>query len=331
MTNCRLSPIGTAYLWSPSWLRKLEKVKIGKRKTYDASATPVAGMEHIEPRPLSPAELTEVEKAMAATIERAKADDPKALRARIAELEKAARSAPAATVEIEKRVEVPILAPSVAQELRDQCAGIGSLLDRYTAVTDQIQGALARIQRPNSVVAPPPRAAAPKAAPVKRAISTDGEPQFRAGAIRMLEACAQFEDRGLTRAQVAALAKIKQGPTFSTYFSELRNAMFIVEQSGRVFATAEGIAFLPSVPAKPRTPEEITSRWRGEFRAGAVRMLDIIVAAYPHIATRAEIAEGSGILPGPTFSTYLSELKRAELVDERDGGLYAVVLDLVSA
>ncbi len=33
-------PIGTAYLWSPSWLRKLEKVKIGERKTYNASATP---------------------------------------------------------------------------------------------------------------------------------------------------------------------------------------------------------------------------------------------------------------------------------------------------
>jgi hypothetical protein len=314
-------PIGTAYLWSPSWLRKLEKVKIGKRKTYDASATPVAGMEHIEPRPLSPAELTEVEKAMAATIERAKADDPKALRARIAELEKATRSAPAATVEIEKRVEVPVLAPSVAQELRDQCAGIGSLLDRYTAVTDQIQGALARIQRPSSVVAPPPRAAAPKAVPVKRS-ATALELTSRPGERRMLIVLAMRHPTALTRQQLGTLAGVKAtGGSFGTYLSRLRGQGFISESGGAVGITAEGLASIrDEVPAAPQSTEEIIAQWANKLQPGSKRMLDELIAVHPKALTKAQLGERAQVDPiGGSFGTYLSRLKTIGLV-EVDGG-----------
>jgi hypothetical protein len=33
-------PIGTMYVWSPQWLQILKKVKIAKKETFDASATP---------------------------------------------------------------------------------------------------------------------------------------------------------------------------------------------------------------------------------------------------------------------------------------------------
>jgi hypothetical protein len=36
-------PIGTFYVWSPQWLQILKKVKIGKKLTFDASATPKVG------------------------------------------------------------------------------------------------------------------------------------------------------------------------------------------------------------------------------------------------------------------------------------------------
>jgi hypothetical protein len=230
-----------------------------------------------------------------------------------------------------ERVEVPVLPDSVTQELRQVCGDVAHALDRFVSLTDQIQGALARVQRPTSVVTPrpEPRQIIPKT-PTAEKVEQNAPAQFRAGAIRMLEACAQFEARGLTRAQIGALSGIRQGPTFSTYFAELRRAGYLIEQSGRVFATPEGIAFLPSVPAKPRNGEEILARWRGEFRAGAVRMLDSIVEAYPQPLSRDALEQSAGILKGPTFSTYLGELKRAELIDERDGGLYAAVLDLVT-
>ena len=33
-------PVGTMFVWSPQWLGIMQKVKIGKKRTYDASATP---------------------------------------------------------------------------------------------------------------------------------------------------------------------------------------------------------------------------------------------------------------------------------------------------
>jgi hypothetical protein len=214
-------------------------------------------------------------------------------------------------------------------ELLDRFEKLGPLSEQILLGLGEIRtyAAESRSRFTVTMVAPPTSAATPR---TERKNTAKREGPLRAGAIRMLEACATFEKRGLTRSQIAALAKIKQGPTFSTYMSELRQAGFIDERSGRCYATPAGVAFLPVVPPKPRKPEEIISRWRGEFRAGAQRMLDIIVAAYPNPVSRAEISSGSQILPGPTFSTYLSELKRAELVTESSDGLYAVVLDLVS-
>lgn len=147
----------------------------------------------------------------------------------------------------------------------------------------------------------------------------------------MLKACAQFRDRGLTRSQLVALAGVQKGGTFSTYIGELLRAELVEERDGRVWATPGGIDYLGGdVPAQPRTPEEILQRWRGEFRAGAQRMLDIIVEAYPRSVFRNELSERAGIEKGGTFSTYLGELKRAELIQERGDGLYAIVLDLVA-
>lgn len=82
--------------------------------TFDSSATPKVGQRRLEPKKLAKADLTAITAKMADAIERAKADDPKALRARIADLEKQAAKvkappvAPAVKPTIE-RVEVPVL------------------------------------------------------------------------------------------------------------------------------------------------------------------------------------------------------------------------------
>ena len=36
-------PIGTAWVWSPGWLRKLRKIRVGKQVTWDSSSTPTIG------------------------------------------------------------------------------------------------------------------------------------------------------------------------------------------------------------------------------------------------------------------------------------------------
>jgi hypothetical protein len=84
-------PIGTAYVWSPQWLGILQKVKIAPKKTFDASATPKVGTVQVR-RDLKPLNLDDLKERMAATIEKSKADDPKELRKKIAELQRAQHS-----------------------------------------------------------------------------------------------------------------------------------------------------------------------------------------------------------------------------------------------
>lgn len=82
---------GEAWFWSPGTLEVFRKIQIRERRTFNSSATPKAGEQRIEPQRLAPVDLDALRQKISATIEKAKADDPKILRARIADLEKALR------------------------------------------------------------------------------------------------------------------------------------------------------------------------------------------------------------------------------------------------
>lgn len=81
------------------------RVRFFPKKTFDASKTPEQG-DVVATSALPKIDLGAVRTAMAATIEEAKANDPKALRARIAELERQAARPPAAGAEVIKTVRV---------------------------------------------------------------------------------------------------------------------------------------------------------------------------------------------------------------------------------
>jgi uncharacterized protein len=80
--------VGEALVWSPQWLRIAEKVHISKRETYDASRTPQGAAEAIRPKTLAKADLEQLGEQIAATIEKAKADDPRELRKELATVRK---------------------------------------------------------------------------------------------------------------------------------------------------------------------------------------------------------------------------------------------------
>jgi hypothetical protein len=80
--------IGHAQVWSPQWLRVAKQVHISKRITYDASSTPTQKAKAIRPKTLAKADLEQLGEQITATIEKAKADDPRELRKQIAELKK---------------------------------------------------------------------------------------------------------------------------------------------------------------------------------------------------------------------------------------------------
>jgi hypothetical protein len=108
----RALPKGAALVVSPGWLGFEGSARIRMRETFDSSATPTEAGERPLRAGAAKPDLEKYQMRMAATIERAKQEDPRLLRQRVAELERELRNkAPVAAVEktVEKIVEVPIL------------------------------------------------------------------------------------------------------------------------------------------------------------------------------------------------------------------------------
>lgn len=80
--------VGEAFVSSPQWLQVEKRVKIAKKLTADVSSTPKVGATSTPAaaRELTPIDLAQLQKTMAATIEKAKATDPRELQKEIARL-----------------------------------------------------------------------------------------------------------------------------------------------------------------------------------------------------------------------------------------------------
>ena len=108
-------PRGDAFVWSPQWLQIRKRVHVALRETYDGSSTPTQQAKRVKPTALTPTERESLGEAMKATVERAKAEDPKELRRQIAELKAAVvrlEKQPKPTNALERqpeRVEVPVI------------------------------------------------------------------------------------------------------------------------------------------------------------------------------------------------------------------------------
>jgi hypothetical protein len=78
---------GEAWVWSPHFLKTMARHQIRRRATFDSGATPknVRAKDTRPPATLADIDLTALQERMAATIEKAKADDPRELRKQLAE------------------------------------------------------------------------------------------------------------------------------------------------------------------------------------------------------------------------------------------------------
>lgn len=151
---------GEAWVWSPVFLGKTERIRFRLSSTFDSGATPKAGKVGAAraAATLADVDLADIQKRMAATIERAKAEDPRELRKRIADLERelrdrSSRSA-AITNEVTsktpKRIEVSVLKPADAKRLEAAIARLekeGSGLAASVAKLDQQRDRLAQAQQ----------------------------------------------------------------------------------------------------------------------------------------------------------------------------------------
>lgn len=326
MTSLPALPVGTAWFWSPGWLDLFQRVQVRRRETFDSSATPAIGATPASPRRLAEVDLGRLRERIAATIERATANDPQELRRRITELERRLRDQPPATRA--ERVEVPVLTEEQVARLEQVAASLTDLAGGLLSVARVISAALAGAVQPAETPPQPTSPLPPPASggPAETATFGTGGGAFpsgtpgvplRAGERKMLQTLARRVPLKVTRAQLGTLAGFTpSGGTFSTYLGTLKRAGLVVETSGEVTVTPVGLDVAGVTPTQPQTTEEVLALWRGALRAGKRKLLDALVAVYPRQLPREELAARAGFAAsGGTFSTYLGTLRRNGLAD----------------
>lgn len=338
-------PIGAAWFWSPGWLGVLEKVQVRRRTTFDSSATPKVGEARRLPKRMAEVDLDSIGAQIAAAAEISKANDPRALRAHVAQLERelaALRAAAPATSTVETVTEY-VIDPKAVEAVADLEVRAAAALETAQSVVDQVSRIAVVLEQtelreptraasatsPAAVDAPKPRTSSAGAAGTPAAAPASLEDvHLKAGARRLLETLASQHPARLTKTQLATLAKLKvTGGTFSTYWGQIRRLGFVDERgSGRdaVFAlTPAGFAYLgEDVPSAPMSGQEVIGSYAAVLKAGARQMLMAVVDAWPGQLTREDLATATDLaVTGGTFSAYLGTLRRNGLVDVGPDGV----------
>ncbi len=318
---------GEAWVWSPSLLDTFRQIKIRTRHTWDSSSTPTPGQSTRTPTRLAAVDLDALRGAMADTIERAEATDPKRLQARIRDLERtlADRAEPATVVET---VEVPVVPPEAVaalsetnELLRRVLDTIAEGLDLATTKLDQaLDAILAAKGAVDRLPAPRPTRAKPSERPARPAAPTPSGSTPTGGApAAFLAVLSQFPD-GRTRRQLALQSGYKlTSSTFRNGLSTLKGDGLIDVAGATVRPTDAGLDAARHVAPLPEGAA-LVEWWRSKVGGGAPGALfDALLAAHPRALTKPELAEASGYsIESSTFRNGLSKLRTLELVERGD-------------
>jgi hypothetical protein len=348
--------LGEAWIWEPGGEPALlERVKIRARKTFNSSATPKPGEKRVTPQQLAPVELQALGAQWAGAIQRAEAEDPKKLQARIRELETELKSRPAETVE--KIVEVAHVPPELiaaldkgGRRLEAVLAAIKSGLENEANIAaragSEIFAEIARLAgkeaarvekpQPRQPVARgreiPPALEPPKVRLADRRAALE-DPQrdgISSGARKMLAAIALHHpnDVPIRQATMAAGFSRKSSQP-SVVLRELRAAEF-VEQIGKNLRLTEAGIREADVSAIPTSPGELLTYWRGRLGEGERRFLDFLVDRHPNAFSVREIAEQLGYSTASSQPTVIvRNLRDLGLIEPKGDGTFAARADLV--
>lgn len=324
-------PVGTMIAWSPQWLKVMKKVKIGKKLTLDASATPELGQQ----KAFKLAEL-----------------DVESLRLALAPPEPVAAPGKKATVLLvqddlqlaDLQAQLEATRAAAQRERLFFTSHLQSLANDVGKIIEALQDLGER------VIAHPALGLMEQHAPEAKVFflnerqeqhltkaevrqerkllkdvrivkpTAEGEP-LTGGALRMLQALAAFHPGTMTMAQVARAAKMTpSGGAFSKYWAQLKKGGYIESVDADLYhATAHGLKAL-GTSHKP-VPREFLARvsyWRERLSNTEARMLGFLVDGGRRWASKTELAKGVGMTAsGGAFTGALGTLIRNRLVAKK--------------
>lgn len=315
----------------------IQRIRFRRRATFDSGATPKVGQQR-KAASLADIDLGALSDRMAAVTEKAEQDDPKALRRRIAELERRLRTtAPAADddrlaaenadlrtqlsaalARPPERVEVPVLGAGelaaveqVITALRDEAGNLELSLGRA-------QAAKAPAAAPRSVPARapvPPRPAAAPGPAVQDALDGDAPPLVLGKAHRaILTVLAKFPD-GRTKPQVATLSGYSiKSSGFNNALGALRSAG-LINREAPIQITPEGVVALGGDLEPLPTGEALIEYWMSRIGKAERTLLRVFLDAWPGSLSKEEASEQSGYSAKSSgFNNALGRLRTLELI-----------------
>lgn len=322
-------PTGTAWFWSPHWLGIFQRVQVRRLETFDSSATPKAGERRNVPKAFAAVDLAGLQERMAATIERAKQDDPHELRRRIGELEKQIHSQPSRIEKVVERVEVPVLGEHERRLLKDLNEKLDSVGTWLQAVKRDVAPVLAQVTVTPTLPAPVIEPEPVKLPSSPRRTTGNSGPvesgELSAPQQRILDALACFERVGISsvaRANVAVWAD--QSPRSSGYtnnLGRLRTLGMIEYPTGGVVTLTDRGRELATCLAAITSVTELHAAWFAKLSNPQARILRALIHIYPRALRRSELADAAG--QSATSSGYtnnLGMLRGLGLLDYPRGG-----------
>jgi hypothetical protein len=332
-------PRGDAWMWNPA-SDLFKRVTIRRRRTFDSGKTPKAGERAVVPKVLAPVDLKRLGTAIAATVERAKADDPKALRAKIAELEKLLdRKLSAkehARVET-KVIERAVVKPAEVKRLDGAIDKLDAFAEKMKALAERIEALGAEIKESLT------RASGPR--PTNREIAARhfandgkvsklvGKHEIRVPAVKpmrpltsetklpigeaaTLRALIQYPG-GLRREQLTVITGYKRS-TRDAYIARLRERGYVESIGDRVTASQAGLLEMPDAEPLP-TGQALRDWYEQRLPQGERAIMLELCTAYPRAVKREDLDEPTGFKRS-TRDAYLSRLAAKELVTEPQRG-----------
>ncbi len=296
---------GEAWVWSPNFLKETKKVKFPLSRTFDSGATPTGAKRAAAT--LADVDLHAIEKRMAATVERARAEDPKLLRKRVAELERElTKSTPLS-------VEVPVFDEGRFAQMEDRLKKeVGTVLHRTALAVQESVDALFDEYRRGLAAVPCKKsnghlqdlgqhvARAPGVAKF-----SGGDASLKAMHRAMLTALAQHPG-GLTKRQVLIHTSYASSGPVSTAFADLSRAGFVTGRGNLLCITPDGLRALG--PFEPLPVGDDLREWllTGSKLSTMERaLLREICKAYPNpILKRAVLERAEYASSGPVSTAF---------------------------